>query len=193
MNGFKKIEDEPHDLYRHFDEQGNLLYIGISLSTISRLAQHKNGSAWYEDIRRVEIERHPNRRAALRAERKAIIAEKPIHNIAHNCADEKPDTKKSAQDFIQVDRSRLINLLISQYWYTEQQAREVLGCSGPEVIALFESGDLPGFTWIHEYDYRGEPKTKRKYKFSVWQLLEYLDAQHAIAERERPGRKVKCS
>jgi hypothetical protein len=73
-------ETKPTALYRHFDSDGRLLYVGISLSAIIRLAEHR-ASPWFDDIARVEIERHPTRKAALAAERKAIRDERPLHNI----------------------------------------------------------------------------------------------------------------
>lgn len=67
-------------LYRHFDAEGQLLYVGISLSVVSRLAQHRDGSPWYDQIAMVTVERFPTRGDAHAAERAAIRAEKPRHN-----------------------------------------------------------------------------------------------------------------
>lgn len=67
-------------LYRHFDASGRLLYIGISLNAVSRLAQHRITSPWFEDIARIELEWHETRTAAHDAERAAIRDERPIHN-----------------------------------------------------------------------------------------------------------------
>jgi hypothetical protein len=72
----------PTQLYRHFDDEGRLLYVGISLSAITRLAQHRSASHWSRAIVRVEIEHFDTRREALMAEAKAIIEERPLHNIA---------------------------------------------------------------------------------------------------------------
>ena len=71
-------------LYRHFDKDGNLLYVGISINAFQRLSQHKNSSSWFDEITRVEIERYPSRSAVEAAEKKAIIDEKPIHNKRYN-------------------------------------------------------------------------------------------------------------
>lgn len=68
-------------LYRHFDAEGALLYVGISLSAVQRLSQHKSGSKWFEQIRRVTIEWHDSREKALRAEATAISQENPRHNL----------------------------------------------------------------------------------------------------------------
>jgi excisionase family DNA binding protein len=68
-------------LYRHFDKANILLYVGVSLSALNRLAQHRVVSEWFGQIHRVEIERFSTRREALEAERNAISGEKPLHNI----------------------------------------------------------------------------------------------------------------
>lgn len=76
--------NEPTQLYRHFDAQGRLLYVGISLSTVARLTQHRNSSDWYSQISRVEIQKFDTRSEAEGAEWEAIQKEKPIHNIVGN-------------------------------------------------------------------------------------------------------------
>lgn len=69
------------DLYRHFDKAGTLLYVGVSLSTVSRLSQHKRTAHWFSKIARVEVDRFPTREASLAAERQAIHSEHPLFNI----------------------------------------------------------------------------------------------------------------
>jgi predicted DNA-binding transcriptional regulator AlpA len=70
-------------LYRHFDEAGALLYVGISLSALNRLMAHMDDSAWYWSIAKVTIEVHPTREAAEAAERQAIRNERPLFNHMH--------------------------------------------------------------------------------------------------------------
>jgi predicted GIY-YIG superfamily endonuclease len=77
-------------LYRHFDEQGELLYVGVSLHVIRRLIEHR-ASEWSQDIARIEIEYHPSRKAALKAETAAIAKERPKFNVAQNYDDEDAD------------------------------------------------------------------------------------------------------
>lgn len=71
----------PTELYRHFDKSGTLLYVGISLSTVHRLKEHRGGSGWYRKVVTITIERFPTRKAALAAERKAVQTEHPLHNV----------------------------------------------------------------------------------------------------------------
>lgn len=74
-------------LYRHFDCDGRLLYVGVSLSAIKRTAQHRQRASWFTEITRIEIEWHTSRSAAELAEKRAIKAERPLYNIKHNEAE----------------------------------------------------------------------------------------------------------
>ena len=74
-------------LYRHFDKDKNLLYVGISYNAFARLAQHEFSSTWAGLSVRMEIEYFDTRAIAMNAERMAIINEKPIHNLVHNSQD----------------------------------------------------------------------------------------------------------
>lgn len=68
-------------LYRHFDKDGRLLYVGISHSFMARLSRHASASHWYWDIATVSVEHHRSRDHALYAEALAIRDENPIHNV----------------------------------------------------------------------------------------------------------------
>jgi hypothetical protein len=72
-----------HHLYRHFNAAGQLLYVGISFSALHRLADHKDQSAWFWSIARVEVQGFKRREDAALTEKIAIRLEKPMHNIAH--------------------------------------------------------------------------------------------------------------
>ena len=68
------------ELYRHFDSNGVLLYVGISASAIKRFKDHKNGSHWSSRVASITIERYETRQEAEQAETNAIVLEKPLHN-----------------------------------------------------------------------------------------------------------------
>lgn len=70
-------------LYRHYGAGGVLLYVGVSLSAVIRLYQHRT-SSWIHDVVRVDIQTYPTRAAALAAECEAIKCEKPMHNKTHS-------------------------------------------------------------------------------------------------------------
>ncbi|MDB4461363.1 GIY-YIG nuclease family protein [bacterium] len=81
-------------LYRHYDKEDNLLYVGISLSSLVRWQQHNNNSHWAKDSVTMTTEWFDTRELALDAERTAIRSEKPLHNIKHAKADSKENNKR---------------------------------------------------------------------------------------------------
>lgn len=70
-------------LYRHYGANGELLYVGISLSAINRLIGHKTAATWFPTIAKVEIEKFEDRQSAVKAEIKAIKEEQPLFNRQH--------------------------------------------------------------------------------------------------------------
>lgn len=68
-------------LYRFFDRDGRLLYIGITSNFVSRLAQHESKVDWFKDIARIELVHFEARDEALVAEGEEIQSRKPIYNV----------------------------------------------------------------------------------------------------------------
>jgi predicted GIY-YIG superfamily endonuclease len=69
-------------LYRYFDSEGQLLYVGITGDNTKRQSQHRRSSFWFGEIAYATFEHFEERQKALEAEGKAIKDEKPLHNIA---------------------------------------------------------------------------------------------------------------
>lgn len=70
-------------LYRHWDADGALLYVGISSDPVRRMAEHRSASDWAHDVADTAIKWFDGREEAVKAEAQAICEEKPLHNIAH--------------------------------------------------------------------------------------------------------------
>jgi hypothetical protein len=70
-------------LYRHFDELGTLLYVGITVAQAARTADHAACAEWVEFAARGSIEWHDSEAAAAVAEAHAIRSERPIFNRAY--------------------------------------------------------------------------------------------------------------
>jgi len=70
-----------HTLYRLFDVNDELLYVGITFMPGNRFTQHRREKLWWREVARQELTTYPNREAAADAERDAIANEQPIHNI----------------------------------------------------------------------------------------------------------------
>lgn len=75
---------QKYQLYRHYNNEGDLLYIGISLSSIARLMQHRRKAAWFDEIANIEIETFDSLQDCKAAEKRAIRNEGPRHNIVYN-------------------------------------------------------------------------------------------------------------
>lgn len=71
----------PTDLYRYFDRQGRLLYVGISKSAVVRAMQHERLARWWDSWATMTRTVYPNRDLASDAERYAIVHERPLFNI----------------------------------------------------------------------------------------------------------------
>lgn len=73
-------------LYRFFDHEGRLLYVGKTTNIAGRLATHRSEKAWWTEVAAIEVEHYACERHLNRAERNAIIAERPLYNVTHNPA-----------------------------------------------------------------------------------------------------------
>ncbi len=71
-------------LYRVYDVESRLLYVGITNHLMRRTSQHEESKPWWWQVRRMEVEWFPTREAALYAEERAIKRERPRHNIVHS-------------------------------------------------------------------------------------------------------------
>lgn len=78
-------------LYRWWDAEGKLLYIGKSTSVLARIASHSRYSKFFEEAVSMTIERFPDESTLGFAEVAAIRAERPPYNIVHNRDVEMPD------------------------------------------------------------------------------------------------------
>jgi hypothetical protein len=67
-------------VYRLFDADGALLYVGISKSFGLRWQQHAHAQPWWPEVQRQTVEWRETRREAEEAETVAILSEKPRYN-----------------------------------------------------------------------------------------------------------------
>lgn len=69
-------------LYRYFDSDGQLLYVGITKNQFDRFASHSKNSQWFSQIATATFEHLDTREQALVAETNAIGTELPKYNKA---------------------------------------------------------------------------------------------------------------
>ena len=70
-------------LYRMFDAESVLIYIGISKHFGVRWAEHAAAQPWWHEVQRQTVDWYPSREEAALAEVIAIKAEKPKYNVMH--------------------------------------------------------------------------------------------------------------
>lgn len=75
-----KLDAKRTALYRLYDAEDRLLYLGITVNVKQRLPQHAMTKFWWHLVVRTDVEWHPNRRAAEDAERIATVTERPIYD-----------------------------------------------------------------------------------------------------------------
>ena len=163
-------------LYRHFAEDGELLYIGISISAINRLGQHEDHSAWFNSIARVEIEHFDTRAEALEAEREAIQNENPKYNKLHKVKPEIDETRYEAK-MAEISREKLLNQTVSfEPFYKIGEAARVLRRSEQAVKKMIQSGEISAVVLSERTRvYKGEERQVFTYGITGWQLIEYLE------------------
>ena len=167
------MEETRQHLYRHFDERGNLLYVGVSLSTIQRLSQHKHQSHWFNSISQVTIEQFSSREEALNAERTAIQKEEPLHNLAlknfHN------HKLRVTEDKREDSRVHLVNSVVKyQPMYTFADAAHLFEVGPSKIIQWCEVGKL-GYVVIQKKWSERYNKWQIKKRITGWQILDYIE------------------
>lgn len=163
-------------MYRHWDADGRLLYVGISLSAISRLAQHSASSHWSGDIARVTIENFETREAALAAERVAVQSENPLHNIMLR----KPDDVKTekVKQMHWVSRLNLAQTIAGfDPLYLVQDAASKCGVTQSIMRLMFAAAGVEPFTLPED------PRKQVREYVTGWQLMFTLECAEANGKK----------
>lgn len=74
------VETRTAYVYRLFDADGGLLYIGSSINCGARFTRHRADQPWWPQVASWTLEDRPSLDEARTAERIAIAAEHPRHN-----------------------------------------------------------------------------------------------------------------
>lgn len=99
-------------LYRYFDDQDRLLYVGITSDLTIRTRNHMKASDWMDFAVRSTIERYASRPEAEAAEHKAIAEETPIFNARGNAI---PEARRRVVDYlIEQERADLLVAKVSR-------------------------------------------------------------------------------
>ena len=68
-------------VYRFYDDDGTLLYVGISRNPLKRWQAHRRTKPWWPDVARSVIDVYQSEAVALRIERERIRCERPLWNV----------------------------------------------------------------------------------------------------------------
>lgn len=98
--------NEKTALYRLFNADDRLLYVGISNDPKVRWKQHLGDKSWAPDVVMRVIEWYESRSAALLAEIKAIKNERPEHNVVHRHPQPAPAEPREPSDLPTNGRNR---------------------------------------------------------------------------------------
>lgn len=74
----------PTALYRLRNDQGDLLYVGISATPPQRWVKHAAEKEWWPEVADLSLEWFGSKTEALAMEAHAIRTEKPRYNVTHN-------------------------------------------------------------------------------------------------------------
>lgn len=170
----KHVTKDKCQLYRHFDKDDILLYVGISLSTVNRLSQHREVSPWFDQITRVTIEHYQSRQEALAMERQAIKNEKPKFNLRNN---------KEVKDIFDSERIRqsriysLQKIVNFEFLYSVDEAAAALNVGRMQVVRLIDDGKL---SFVEFQKPGSNPKTglpfAPKKMITGWSIIDFVES-----------------
>ena len=178
-NPTTSLKNNKTALYRHFSADGELLYVGISLSVLQRIGQHSKHSSWFNRIARISIENFDSREEAKLAEQRVIESEKPFFNVHHNT--KKHKTTYIAEGFSPAEISaediekRILKIDAN---YTVEEAAEFLNLRKSQLQMEIDRGEIR--TWVLPPPLRlsskGTPFKPRIF-ITGFQLIEYLETR----------------
>lgn len=131
-------------LYRLYDAEDRLLYIGITDSPRRRWAQHaaKQADAWWPDVARKSVEWFASRTDAEAAEMRAIEQEGPPYNSHHAIAWPNPPEGLTRQKSAPSRRVADYNHRQYMLGWSFGRECETAHLSFPEMVALKLRSDI---------------------------------------------------
>lgn len=165
-------------LYRHYDVENRLLYVGISCCPIKRTYEHSLTSHWYDGVSKITIERFNSRFEAIAAEKLAIEEELPLHNVRANsgCLQERQTRQHlSILDKITLDK----NVKSLDAFYDVDGVAKLLKLKERDIKFLTDNNILSCF----------RIKTHRiseRVVISGWHILDYLNS---LVDNHKKGEK----
>lgn len=161
-------------LYRHYGPERKLLYVGVSLNAVARLAQHKNYSQWFGDIRRVTVEWFDSREEALAAERAAVAAEKPFYNknLKRHTAPSPPEPPQARSE-----EDRLVWRVVGlRPIMSPHEVADALNMPVGEVKRMQEDHKIGSIDIGKRWTCRRTKEKRVRLYTTGWQVLSYIES-----------------
>jgi hypothetical protein len=165
-------------LYRHFNADQTLLYVGISLSAVYRLSQHRDAGQWFDEIASVTIEKFNTRREALLAERQAIVKENPLYNTHYKKLAQEWQEKAEEEDRVAQAQKKMLRTVVFHPLYTIDEAALQIRVTRGKLKQMISDGEI-GCVIISENtrkNNKGIPVLVRKLGITGWQLIDWIDS-----------------
>ncbi len=128
------LADRPQVLYRFWNCEDVLLYVGITADPGKRWKDHSKDKGWWSEVVRVTVEHFPDRASVEAAERLAIATEMPLHNVALAS----PARDPGAEDGIRAIRIRYDEAVAAAHAERDEMIRAALadGYKQTDVVRL---------------------------------------------------------
>lgn len=127
-------------VYKCFDEDGALLYVGVGDTALVRIKSHQKEKAWFDEVVNITISKYEDRATALAEEIRSIREDKPVFNKLgkENCARVYMETYKL---FMRRMKFTWVQISTGQYYFFKDVIDEMI-----ELKLLEREG--------HEYSFR---------------------------------------
>lgn len=125
-------------VYRIYDGDGALLYVGASRWFAARMRAHEVKAEWWETVATVTVEHHQDEASMAKAEQAAIATEDPIHNRR---AQPYPKTRTAAEPEVALVIGLRIRAERRARGWTQKQLAEMVYLRSGVTVCQWEAGD----------------------------------------------------
>jgi hypothetical protein len=109
-------QKERTDVYRIYDDEGLMLYVGISYDACIRIRQHARTAAWWEMASRISVTTFADRWTAAKEEAFTIMMDAPPFNIGRDPVAEEAAWMDANSPDPYYEHEAEMEMSISDFW-----------------------------------------------------------------------------